>query len=53
MLLNKQGKQVNVHHEMNSRTHPHIFANLREVKEPATHVGVKMFSLKERAKYVE
>lgn len=49
MLLNHKNQQVNISDKFNSKTHPHIFANLREVKEPTQPYPKHMFSMEQRA----
>lgn len=49
MLLNQQGKQVHISDKLNSKTHPNVFANLREVKEPTQPYPKHMFSIEQRA----
>ena len=49
MLFNNQGKQVNVSKQINSKTHPHVFATLREVLIPSEPYKVSgMFKLENR-----
>ena len=49
MLFNNQGKQVNVSKQINSKTHPHVFAPLREVLIPSEPYKVSgMFKLENR-----
>lgn len=50
MLLNKQGKEIKVSDKLNSKTHPHVFALLHEVKEPVDNHCAGMFSLENRVK---
>lgn len=52
MLVNQQGKQVKVSDKFNNKTHPHIFAPLREIKVPMNHSHDAMFRLETRAKMV-
>lgn len=51
MLLNQFNQVVKISDKLNTKTHPKVFANLKEVKEPDSHKGNKMFSLEQRAKY--
>lgn len=50
MLLNRKNQIANVSEKLNSKTHPNIFANLREVKEPVSNHCAGMFSLENRVK---
>lgn len=51
MLVNREGKIVNLPKDINSRTHPTLFANLREVLVPAEKSHEKMFRVETHAKY--
>lgn len=51
MLVNQNGQQVKLSDKLTTKTHPQIFANLREVKEPENFKGNKLFSMEQRAKF--
>lgn len=53
MLLNKQGMQVTIPKQLNTREHPEVFEDLREIHEPATKGHGKMFNLETRCKFKE
>ena len=53
MLVNKQGQIVNLPKDINSRTHPNLFRDLREVLVPAEKAHGKMFRVETRAKIKE
>ena len=50
MLINQQGKEVILSDKLNSKTHPHIFAPLREIHVPIKPYPKHMFSIEQRAK---
>lgn len=51
MLLNRKNQIVNVSEKLNSKTHPHVFVLLREIKEPVNNHCAGMFSLETRVKF--
>lgn len=52
MLVNEKNQPVNVSAHINSKTHPHVFASLREKLEPIGYPRT-MFSIGARAKLLE
>ena len=53
MLVNPDGKVVNVSKKLNSTEHPGIFRHLREFLVPSTKYPHKAFNLGERATFKE
>lgn len=51
MLYDQKGNKVVVSDKLNTKTHPQIFARLRETKEPLDHHRHTMFSIECRARY--
>lgn len=51
MLFNQQGKEVKLSDKLNSKTHPHVFAPLREIHVTNNHSCGNMFSLENRVKF--
>lgn len=49
MLVNSQNKPVKISDKLNSKTHPQIFANLHEKKEPTEQYSGSLFRLDQRA----
>ena len=53
MLVNQANQQVNIPAKFNSKEHPNMFKNLVEKKEPRDPYHGTMFSLQERARFVQ
>lgn len=51
MLVTNQNKVVKLSDKLNSKTHPHVFAPLREVLENTVGHKCAGFSIQDRAKY--
>lgn len=49
MLYNSNNQHVKIPENLTSKTHPHVFENLRETKEPLPHKHDPMFRLDQRA----
>jgi len=50
MFVNINGQTVKITDKINSKTHPHVFANVKEILTPAEKFSAQMFSIETRAK---
>ena len=53
MLFDQKGIKVVVSDKLNSKTHPEIFARLRETKDVLDHKKNPMFNIEVRAKMIQ